>query len=476
VHRIVTLVTALAAALVLTGAASAFTKTDGFTTMDDGVRIATTLYLPDGVAPAAGWPAVMMLHGLGGSRRDMNLLAEQFYAPQGYAVLTYDARGHGDSGGLVTVDGPREIADGKALFAQLAARPDVDGARIGGWGISYGGGAVWKMAAEGVPFAAIEPYETWTDLYAALLPQNLSKSGVVFGLVQEIDHPAPVVTTFKDDAIQSRNLAALRAFAAERSTLPQLSQVRVPTFVLQGKRDFLFDMEQAIAAYRRLAGPKRLYLGNLGHAPSTFVADDFIYFMGEGRRWFDRYLKGMPNGIDTSPPVEVAPTPFVASGVRRYRGIPGVAGTTTAYFATRKKPWRIGSTGKLSLAPGAWRLASRLETFGSAVVTVTAATPTRWPHLVAVLSAIPPTGPEIIVADGGMATPALSRARRTLKIRLASTSTVIPARSRLRLTLAATSLAQSPANLVYLQGVPLGSSLSIARVSFTVPRLAPPAP
>ena len=331
------------------------------------------------------------------------------------------------------------------------------------------------MTAEGVPFAAIEPYETWTDLYAALLPQDLSKSGVVYGLVQEIDQPAPIVTGFRDDAIASRNLPALRAFAAERSTLPLLSQVRVPTFMLQGKRDFLFDMNQAVSAYRRLAGPKRLYLGNLGHAPSTFVADDFLYFMNEGRRWFDRYLKGLPNGIDTSPPVEVAPTPFAQAGIRRYRAVPGPARTTTAYEATRKTPWRLGSAGKLSLAPGAWRVASRLETFGSAEVTVTASTSTRWPHLVAVLSAITPTGSEIIVADGGMATPTLGRARRTLKIRLASTSTVVPARSRLRLTLAASSLAQSPGNLVYVQGVPTGSTLSVSRISFTVPRLPAPA-
>ena len=25
-----------------------------------------------------------------------------------------------------------------------------------------------------------------------------------------------------------------------------------------------------------------------------------------GRRWFDRWLKGVPNGVDTEPPIELA--------------------------------------------------------------------------------------------------------------------------------------------------------------------------
>ena len=42
-----------------------------------------------------------------------------------YAVLAFDARGHGESGGLIGIDGPKEIADVKAVFAWLRDRPDV---------------------------------------------------------------------------------------------------------------------------------------------------------------------------------------------------------------------------------------------------------------------------------------------------------------------------------------------------------------
>src|SRR5215210_2487337 len=127
--------------------------------MSDGVTIATTLYLPDGAVPAGGWPAIVMAHGLGGKSQDMNALAEQLYVPRGYVVLTYDARGHGASGGLVKDDG------------------------VGGWGISYGGGAMLRSTGEGIPWAALALHETWSDLYTALFPQNLPKSGVILGFL-----------------------------------------------------------------------------------------------------------------------------------------------------------------------------------------------------------------------------------------------------------------------------------------------------
>ena len=62
--------------------------------------------------------------------------------------------------------------------------------------------------------------------------------------------------------------------------------------MLQGRRDFVFDNTQAIQAFNRLKGPKLLYFGDHGHAPSTFPAADTDYAMTLSRRWFDRFLKG----------------------------------------------------------------------------------------------------------------------------------------------------------------------------------------
>src|SRR5947199_6312208 len=121
-----------------TGAAAktGWTKTDVTITASDGTKLASTLYEPPGTPPAGGWPAIVMFHGLGGTRASMNTIAEATFANEGYAVLTSDHRGHGESGGLFNTDGPREIQDARELYDWLAARPEIDKAHIGAWGIS----------------------------------------------------------------------------------------------------------------------------------------------------------------------------------------------------------------------------------------------------------------------------------------------------------------------------------------------------
>ena len=138
------------AVLAWPGVAAAWTKQEMTIPASDGLPLAATLYVPEGAVPTEGWPAIMLLHGLGQNRQGMNLLAEQHFLPgEQYAVLTVDARGHGQTGGLVTIDGPREIGDVRDAFGWLAARPDVADNRIGAWGISYGGGAVWNALVGG---------------------------------------------------------------------------------------------------------------------------------------------------------------------------------------------------------------------------------------------------------------------------------------------------------------------------------------
>src|SRR4029450_13866441 len=209
--------------------------------MSDGVKIAATYYVPDGAPPAGGWPAVMLLHGLGGSRTapgpfgmSLNSVADTHLVPQGYVALTFDARGHGQSEGLVSIDGPREVQDVRELFNWVATQPGVNGQRIGAFGYSYGGGAIWRAAAEGVPFAAIEPAITWTDLYTALAPQDLAPPGGLLGFWQSIQaRAAPGLEAIVNDAIAGRDLPAVHAFADQRSVRRLLGSIRTPAVLME---------------------------------------------------------------------------------------------------------------------------------------------------------------------------------------------------------------------------------------------------
>jgi predicted acyl esterase len=455
---------ALAGALALLvgdAAGSPAAKQDVSIPMDDGVAIAATLYLPDGTPPAGGWPAIVFLHGLSGNRQQMNALVEGYGFTDGsYAILTFDARGHGDSGGLVGIDGPREVADTRAVHDWLAARSDVSDTKIGAFGISYGGGAVFNSLVAGVAWAAVTTVETWTDLGSALFPQGLVKSGLVAGLSSSIPDArrdpslAPLTA-----AAFAGNLTAVRPWAAARSSLSKLGSVQTPVFMAQGRRDFLFGIDQGVQAFNRLTGPKVLYVGLHGHAPSTFPATDTGFLMSKVHAWFDCYLRS--TGCDgNKASVYVAPENFTGQVARRGATLPPIAPTTVSFpgvttFARSGKAIRTSA-----------RLRNPIEIFGSPTVQTSVAASGGWSRLVAVLSARTPPGKEILVSAGGVPT---KPGAQQVTIQLINQATFLPKGSRLTLTLASSSTAQSASNLLYLD-LPMPQAAR-ARVGTAILRL-----
>jgi predicted acyl esterase len=435
--------TALVVALVLvTGdaAGSQTARQDISIPMDDGVSIAATLYVPDGAAPAGGWPAIVFLHGLSGNRQQMNALVEGYgVTGQGFAVLTFDARGHGQSGGLVGIDGPREVADTRAVRDWLAERPEVSETRIGAWGISYGGGAVFNSLVAGVPWAAVFTVETWTDLYSALMPQGLVKSGLVAGLAGSIppEKRDPSLNAVQAAAFAG-NVAAVKPWADARSSLSKLGSVTTPVFMAQGRRDFLFGIDQGTRAFQRLKGPKTLYVGLHGHAPSTFPASDTGYLMNQAIRWFGCFVANAGCGVGqvVSIASEKAGAPVVTRGTLppvspTFVSFPGVTTFARSGKATRTSP----------------RLRQAIEIYGAPTVQTSIAASGGWSRLVAVLTARTPAGKEIVVSAGGVPT---KQGAQKVTIRLINQATFVPRGSRLTLTLASSSTAQSTTNLLYL--------------------------
>ena len=121
----------------------------------DGMRISGQLFLPPGLKAGEKRPALLFTHG--GSRRQMLLgwhyleyyhqsyAMNQHLASLGFVVLSINYRS-GIGYGLdfrealnFGATGASEYADVQGAGLYLRARPDVDPARVGLWGGSYGG-------------------------------------------------------------------------------------------------------------------------------------------------------------------------------------------------------------------------------------------------------------------------------------------------------------------------------------------------
>jgi fermentation-respiration switch protein FrsA (DUF1100 family) len=433
--------------------------------MDDHVDLAATLYTPAGSPPSGGRPALVLFHGLGGKRQDLDAIAQNF--ANTFEVLTFDARGHGQSGGLTSIDGPREMKDADAVFNWLAAQPGVDPQRIGAWGISLGGGAVLRSLVEGEPWAAVETVETWTDLYSALAPQNLSKSGAIYQFLNSVpqDRLDPSVLAIKDDALASKNLDAVRKFADERSSRPLLSKVATPVLFFQGRRDFAFDISQAIAGYKLVTGPEELYIGDFGHSPSTFPGPDLSEVLAVGGAWFKRWLVQAPTKRPA--PVLVSPDPWRGKA-RVFKSPPSTRPYKHVFGGTNT----LTGIGKSTRTTG--KLGAPLETFGAGSVRVTAKVAGGWSRIVAVVTARTPKGKTIVVSEGGVNTTSFQGKHR-FAILLLNTATLLPRGSRLTLTLASSSTAQDPGNLLYLDlPMPSTAKVTVGPALLTLPVLRTP--
>ena len=301
------------AALVWSGSALAATPQQLTIAASDGAKLACSVVVPDTPAPAGGYPGVMLFHGLGGKHEDMEPLATQFLAPAGYESLECDARGHGAVGGPLRARRPaRRAGHARALHLALGAhRATRRSARSASRSAAAPSGT---RRSAGVPFKAIVPVITWTNLATALAPQGLSKSGLVNYLAALVPESRwdPELLAAKPALVSSTNMAAVDALAASRSPLAKLSSLTTPTLLIQGRRDFLFDIDQALAAYKALKGPKRLYVGDLGHSPgiSPATAPDAAIVLGRSGQVVRPVPEAAPaNGID-QPVVELGHDPF----------------------------------------------------------------------------------------------------------------------------------------------------------------------
>ncbi|GHG14497.1 MULTISPECIES: alpha/beta fold hydrolase [Streptomyces] len=321
-----------------------------------GVRIDTSYF----TAGASGRrPAVLLAHGFGGSKDDVRPQAERL-ARDGYAVLTWSARGFGASGGKIGLNDPEhEVQDVRGLVDWLAARPEVlldeqGDPRVGVSGASYGGAVSLLAAGHDPRVDAVAPQITYWNLADALFPEGVYKklwSGILFSMGTDARGDAcgrftPEICALKERvAVSGRPDAAARALLEARSPSAVGDRVKVPTLIVQGQTDSLFTLDQSDAMARALT------------ANGAPVAVDWIAGGHDGGdreaarvedrigAWFDRWLK-KDASVDTGP----------AFRVSRTGGVDSTDGRATLRAATADRyPGLAEGTRALALAGPAQR-------------------------------------------------------------------------------------------------------------------------
>jgi predicted acyl esterase len=374
---------------------------------DQQCKVLGDLYVPSSAARLPA-PAILTTNGFGGSKDDQAWIGDAF-AKRGYVVLSYSGLGFGGSGCNIELDD--RAWDGKAasqlitwLGRQRYVKKDALGdPRVGMIGGSYGGQVQYATAALDRRLDTIVPIITWNDLSYSLAPNNLARgtqppgltAGVpkwhwttffhAVGLAQPALHPEatpkPPSTCPGFDprvcpaylGIAARGYAdeATEAFVRHASVATFIDRIRIPTLIMQGEADTLFNLSEAVATYRGLKArgvPVKLVFQSWGHshsapAPGELDHNDPVHsYQGAlVAAWFDKYLKGA--AVSTGPGFEYF-RPWVS-----YTGSAGPAygrasafpvGTTlplylsgSAGLVTRREDVEAGSPTFVTPPPGA---------------------------------------------------------------------------------------------------------------------------
>jgi uncharacterized protein len=114
----------------------------------EGVKLVGDVYLPEDLKPGERRAGIVLCHGYTGVRNIYLPDNARVLAEAGYVVLNFDYKGWGDSDGPKTRLAPySRVADVQAALSFLSAHPQVDPARLGIYGTSYGGATVVFVAA-----------------------------------------------------------------------------------------------------------------------------------------------------------------------------------------------------------------------------------------------------------------------------------------------------------------------------------------
>jgi putative CocE/NonD family hydrolase len=331
--------------------------------MRDGMHLAARLWLP-AEPPAAGVPAI--LESIPYRKRDIKRIRDArihgYFAAHGYACVRVDARGSGDSEGVLTGEyTEQELCDGEDVLAWIAVQPWCNG-RVGMIGISWGGFHALQLAARCPPaLHALVTVCASDDRYrddvhymgGCLLSDNHSWASTMFAYSSLPPDPAIVGDRWRElwhQRLEGSGLwltewlrhAHRDDYWRHGSVCEDYSAIGCPVMAVSGWADGYSNavfrlVEHLEVPCKGLIGPwSHLYphLGQPGPA---------IGFLQECLRWWDEWLGSGETGIMEEPRLRVWLQDGVEPQAAAYRYRPGrwVAEPRWPSPNVRFAPWAL---------------------------------------------------------------------------------------------------------------------------------------
>lgn len=338
--------------------------------LPDGCRLSARVWMPE---DAGANPVPAVLEYIPYRKRDGTLPRDEIMHPyvagHGYACVRVDMRGCGDSEGLITDEyTEQELQDACDVIAWLARQPWCSGA-VGMMGKSWGGFNCLQTAFLQPPaLKAVISVCSTTDRFAddihfrggCLLGENLGWGAVMLSYssrpadpVLRADWRADWLRRLEAEPFLAPRWAAHQARDAywkHGSICEDYARMQVPVLSIGGWAD---NYMNTCAALVENVGAKAIVGPWVHQYPHTAVPGPAIGFLQEAIRWWDHWLKGVDNGVETDPAMRayvLDSEPPNASP--RHRAGTWVAEPTWPPAGRAERAWALSAGGHLGGAGG----------------------------------------------------------------------------------------------------------------------------
>ncbi|MEU9039253.1 CocE/NonD family hydrolase [Streptomyces sp. NPDC048352] len=319
-----------------------------------GITLKGNVFTPAGAEPGRKYPLIVLPTSWGMPQIEYIAQARQL-ADSGYVVVSYTSRGFWLSGGQIETAGPADIADVSAVIDWALATAPADPGRIGLGGVSYGAGISLLASAHDPRIKAVVALSGWADLIDSIYSgrtQHLQAAGMLGAAGHLTGRPGPELQQILGDFLGSKleNEQAMIEWGRKRSAADQVDRINANGAALMlgnAWGDTIFPPNQYAEFFEKLTGPKRLEFRPGDHA--TAEATGLLGLPNDtwtnAHRWFDRYLKGERNGVDTEAPVQIK-----SRSSEGYEGYPdwksvGSGGTERLPLADSEHVWANADSG-----------------------------------------------------------------------------------------------------------------------------------
>ena len=247
-----------------------------------------------------------------------------YWCARGYAICNPDVRGVVDSEGNSVLWDRQEGRDCHDLIEWLAGQPWCSG-KVGMSGTSYLAVSQWFTAAEQPPhLAAINPWEGVSDVYRDLVMRGGMPDT---GFARQLQEGSFFGAGLKEDILaEAERYPQMNALWENK--IPHFDKIAVPAYVVASYTNTLHTAG-TFRAWRRMASrDKWLRIHNGQEWPDYYDEDN----REDLRRFFDRYLKGVDNGWESTPRVRYSILDLHGGD---QVGVPADAFPPTGFVSTR---------------------------------------------------------------------------------------------------------------------------------------------